>query len=62
MYDTEDTPLPSPVTTRVLRLQVLTWSPQDDQVCLDMEALGCLAEPRELGGPTEPREFGRATC
>ena len=44
-----DTPLPSPVTTRVLRIIVLTWNPSDDELCLDLEALGCLAESCELG-------------
>ncbi len=46
-HETENTDLPSPVTTRVLRIVALTWSPQDEELCLEFEALGCLAEPRE---------------
>jgi len=43
--DTVNHVLPSPVTTRVLRIVFISWSPEGSNVCFNMEALGCLAEP-----------------
>lgn len=47
--DTVSTDFPSPITTRVLRMVMLTWTSDDepDELCIDVEALGCLAEPCE---------------
>ncbi len=42
-YDIEDTVLPSPVVTRVLHIVAVEWT--RDQVCLNIEALGCLSSP-----------------
>ena len=46
--DTVSTDFPSTVTTRVLRIILLNWT--RDELCIDVEALGCLAEPCEWGG------------
>ena len=43
-YDVENTVLPSPVITRVLRIVAVGWYPWN-QVCLRLEALGCLSSP-----------------
>ena len=51
--DTVSTDFPSPVTTRVLRMVMLNWT--RDELCVDVEAFGCLAEPCEweVGEPCE---------
>ena len=43
-YDVENTVLPSPVITQVLRIVAVEWYPRN-QVCLRLEALGCLPSP-----------------
>ena len=40
-YDVENTTLPSPVITQVLRIVPLEWSPSNFVVCLKLEAIGC---------------------
>lgn len=39
------TVLPSPIVTQLLRIVPLSWFPENNSVCLKVEAFGCLLEP-----------------
>ena len=43
VYNLENTTLPSPVTTQVLRIVPVEWTPMNSVPCLRLEAFGCPA-------------------